>query len=264
VAGYNGTNAKILWTAESENGATLGAVLYGNNFVGGVAGCNAPTASIVNEHTTTPNVTGTIVATGDCVGGAIGLNGAAQLPAVQVSANKMEGVHFVGGVIGANLPQNRFGFDNADGTAAPTATIGTGSLVADSVAGGIIGYNRVVPDNTLQTALAAENTAIADALRALLPTFDDTTHALAEDGLTSAGTPVTLTGLSNRLNIKANAYVGGIIGYNAAGTSLTLTNAVNGSQSSAQSYGGLARSDPADAANGGAYIFYNGVPAGRA
>ena len=263
VAGYNGTNAKIHWTAESKNGATLGAVLYGSNFVGGVAGYNDPTSSIVNEHTTTPNVTGTIVATGDCVGGVIGLNGAAQLPAVQVSANKIEGVHFVGGVIGANLPQNSFGFDNADGTAAPAATIGTGSLVADGVAGGIIGYNRVVPDNTLQTALAAENTAIADALRALLPTFDDTTHALAEDGLTSANTPVTLTGLSNRLNIKANAYVGGIIGYNAAGTRLTLTNASNGSQSSAQSYGGLARSDRADAANGGAYIFYNGVPLGE-
>ena len=263
VAGYNGTNAKIYWTAESKNGATLGAVLYGSNFVGGVAGYNDPTASIVNEHTTTPNVTGTIVATGDCVGGVIGLNGAAQLPAVQVSANKIEGVHFVGGVIGANLPQTSFEFDNADGPAAPTATIGTGSLIADGVAGGIIGYNRVVPDNTLQTALAGEKTAIADALRALLPTFDKTTHALAEDGLTSANTPVTLTGLSNRLNIKANAYVGGIIGYNAAGTRLTLTNAVNGSQSSAQSYGGLARSDRADAANGGAYIFYNGVPLGE-
>ena len=263
VAGYNGTNAKIHWTVESENGATLGAVLYGSNFVGGVAGYNDTTASIVNEHTITPNVTGTIVATGDCVGGAIGLNGAAQLPAVQVSANKIEGVRFVGGVIGANLPQNSFEFDNASGTAAPAATIGTGSLVADGVAGGIIGYNRVVPGDTLQTALAGENTAIADALRALLPTFDKTTHALAEDGLTSAGTPVTLARLSNRLNIKANAYVGGIIGYNAAGTRLTLTNAVNGSQSSAQSYGGLARSDPADAANGDAYIFYNGVPLGE-
>lgn len=262
VTGYNGTNGEIHWTAESDNGATLGAVLRGNNFVGGVAGYNDPTASIVNEHTTTPNVTGIIVATGDCVGGVIGLNGAAQLPAVQVSANKIEGVHFVGGVIGANLPQNSFEFDNAGGTAAPAATIGTGSLVADGVAGGIIGYNRVVPDNTLQTALAAENTAIADALRALLPTFDDATHALAEDGLTSAGTPVALARLSNRLNIKANAYVGGIIGCNAAGTNLTLTNASNGSQSSAQSYGGLARSDRADAANGGAYIFYNGVPLG--
>ena len=262
VAGYNGTNAKIHWTAESKNGATLGAVLYGNNFVGGVAGYNDPTASILNEHTITPNVTGTIVATGDYVGGVIGLNGAAQLPAVQVSANKIEGVHFVGGVIGANLPQNNFEFDNAGGTAAPAATIGTGSLVADGVAGGIIGYNRVVPGDTLQTALAGKKIAIADALRALLPTFDKTTHALAEDGLTSAGTPVTLAGLSNRLNIKANAYVGGIIGYNAAGTSLALTNASNGSQSSAQSYGGLARSDPADAANGGAYIFYNGVPLG--
>ena len=263
VTGYNGTNGEIHWTAESDNGATLGAVLRGNNFVGGVAGYNDPTASIVNEHTTTPNVTGIIVATGDCVGGAIGLNGAAKLPAVQVSANKIEGVHFVGGVIGANLPQNGFEFDNAGGPAAPAATVGTGSLIADGVAGGIIGYNRVVPGDTLQTALAGEKTAIADALRALLPTFDDTTHALAEDGLTSANTPVTLTGLSNRLNIKANAYVGGIIGYNAAGTRLTLTNASNGSQSSAQSYGGLARSDPADAANGRAYIFYNGVPLGK-
>lgn len=263
VAGYNGTNAKIHWTAESENGATLGAVLYGSNFVGGVAGYNDPTASIVNDHTTTPNVTGTIVATGDCVGGAIGLNGAAQLPAVQVSANKIEGVHFVGGVIGANLPQNSFEFDNASGTAAPAATIGTGSLVADGVAGGIIGYNRVVLGNTLQTALAGKNTAVADVLRSLLPSFDTATHALVETDLTSASTKVTLAGLSNRLNIKANAYVGGIIGYNAAGTSLTLTNASNGSQSSAQSYGGLSRSDRADAANGGAYIFYNGVPLGK-
>ena len=265
VAGYNGTNAKIHWTAESENGATLGAVLYGNNFVGGVAGYNDPTASIVNEHTITPNVTGTIVATGDCVGGAIGLNGAAQLPAVQVSANKIEGVHFVGGVIGANLPQNSFEFDNADGTAAPAATIGTGSLVADGVAGGIIGYNRVVPGKTLQTVLEDNTVAVADALRSLLPSFDTATHALVETDLISASTKVTLTGLSNRLNIKANAYVGGIIGYNAAETRLTLTNASNGSQSSAQSYGGLARSNPADAANGGAYIFYNGngVPLGE-
>ena len=262
VAGYNGTNAKIHWTAESENGATLGAVLYGSNFVGGVAGYNDPTASIVNEHTITPNVTGTIVATGDCVGGAIGLNGAAQLPAVQVSANKIEGVHFVGGVIGANLPQNNFEFDNAGGTTAPAATIGTGSLVADGVAGGIIGYNRVVPGKTLQTVLEDNTVAVADALRSLLPSFDTATHALVETDLISASTKVTLTGLSNRLNIKANAYVGGIIGYNAAETRLTLTNASNGSQSSAQSYGGLARSNPADAANGGAYIFYNGVPLG--
>ena len=263
VAGYNGTNGEIRWTADSENGATLGAVLYGNNFVGGVAGYNDPTATIINEHTTIPSVTGTIVATGDCVGGVIGLNGAAKLPAVQVSANKIEGVRFVGGVIGANLPQNGFEFDDANGTATPASTSGSGSLRADGVAGGIIGYNRVVLTDTLQKALDNDKNTIAENLRTLLPTFDESTHALTEDGLTSADTAVTLTGLSNQFNINANAYVGGIIGYNSAGTRLTLNNASNGNPSSAQSYGGLALSDLKDAANGDAYIFTNGVSLGE-
>lgn len=263
VAGYNGTNGKIHWTADSANGATLGAVLYGNNFVGGVAGYNDAAATIINEHDTIPNVTGTIVATGDCVGGIIGLNGAAKLPAVQVSANKIEGVRFVGGVIGANLPQNGFEFDDANGTAPPASTSGSGSLRADGVAGGIIGYNRVVPTNTLQSALADTAVTVADALRGLLPTFNKNTHALTEDDLTSANTEVKLTGLSNEFNINANAYVGGIIGYNSAGTKLTLVEARNGKPNALASCGGFDRSAPASAANGNAYIFYEGVSLGE-
>ena len=53
--------------------------------------------------------------------------------------------------------------------------------------------------------------------------------------------------------------MGGIIGYNAADTTLTLENASNGNQSQAQSYGGLALSPRADAANGGAYRLDSGV-----
>ncbi len=268
VAGYNGTNGQIHWTKDSANGATLGAVLYGGSFVGGVAGYNDATAAITNDHDTIPSVTGRIVATGDCVGGVIGLNGAAALPAVQVSANRIEGVHFVGGVIGANLPDNDFTFtDDALGKATPATTIGTGRLVADGAAGGIIGYNRVLPADTLKTALeSTENTTIAAALRSLLPGFGSG-KALEETGLTSAETQVTLTGLSNQFNIYANAYVGGIIGYNAADTRLTLVNAVNGSQSSAQSYGSLAQSDPnsasAEIANADAYTLYRGVSLGE-
>ena len=262
VAGYNGTNGQITWKAESDKGAALGAVLYGGSFVGGVAGYNDATATITNSQATILSVTGTIVATGDCVGGVIGLNGAASLPTVQVSANRIEGIHFVGGVIGANLPANEFKFVNADGAAANAATIGTGRIVADGVAGGIIGYNRVVNADTLKNALQNKNGTIAADLQTLLPKFSSG-NALDEPALNPSGSAITLTGLSNQFNIYANAYVGGIIGYNAADTTLTLENASNGNQSHAQSYGGLALSPRADAANGGAYILDSGVSLGE-
>lgn len=262
VAGCNGTNGQISWQARSDKGAALGAVLYGGSFVGGVAGYNDATATITNSQATILNVTGTIVATGDCVGGVIGLNGAASLPTVQVSANRIEGVHFVGGVIGANLPANEFKFVNAGGAAANAATIGTGRIVADGVAGGIIGYNRVVNADTLKNALQNKNGTIAADLQTLLPKFSSG-NALDEPALNPSGSAITLTGLSNQFNIYANAYVGGIIGYNAADTTLTLENASNGNQSHAQSYGGLALSPRADAANGGAYRLDSGVSLGE-
>ena len=262
VAGYNGTNGQITWQAGSDKGAALGAVLYGGSFVGGVAGYNDATATITNSQATSLSVTGTIVATGDCVGGVIGLNGAASLPTVQVSANRIEGIHFVGGVIGANLPAKEFKFVNADGAAANAATIGTGRIVADGVAGGIIGYNRVVNADTLKNALQNKNGTIAADLQTLLPKFSSS-NALDEPALNPSGSAITLTGLSNQFNIYANAYVGGIIGYNAADTTLTLKNASNGNQSHAQSYGGLALSPRADAANGGAYRLDRGVSLGE-
>ena len=262
VAGYNGTNGQISWQAGSDKGAALGAVLYGGSFVGGVAGYNDATATITNSQATSLSVTGTIVATGDCVGGVIGLNGAASLPTVQVSANRIEGIHFVGGVIGANLPAKEFKFVNASGAAANAATIGTGRIVADGVAGGIIGYNRVVNADTLKNALQNKNGTIAADLQTLLPKFSSG-NALDEPALNPSGSAITLTGLSNQFNIYANAYVGGIIGYNAADTTLTLENASNGNQSQAQSYGGLALSPRADAANGGAYRLDSGVSLGK-
>ena len=262
VAGYNGTNGQISWQAGPDKGAALGAVLYGGSFVGGVAGYNDATATITNSQATSLSVTGTIVATGDCVGGVIGLNGAASLPTVQVSANRIEGIHFVGGVIGANLPAKEFKFVNASGAAANAATIGTGRIVADGVVGGIIGYNRVVNADTLKNALQNKNGTIAADLQTLLPKFSSG-NALDEPALNPGGSAITLTGLSNQFNIYANAYVGGIIGYNAADTTLTLENASNGNQSHAQSYGGLALSPRADAANGGAYILDRGVSLGE-
>lgn len=228
VTGYNGARGKISWQDENDN--AIGAVLYGNNYVGGVAGYNDAQGLIENKHNTSLGVTGIIVGEGDCVGGLVGLNCAAELPVVQIKANRIEGTHFVGGVIGANLPVDGFAFVDAanNPAAAETAAQNSDQIVADGVVGGIIGYNRVIAAQTLSSALEsdAEHT---DALRALLPTFG-TGNALTERQLPGSSGTVTLTGLKNTYNIDANAYVGGIIGYNSASTNLTLANAQNGGQ----------------------------------
>ena len=228
VTGYNGARGKISWQDENDN--AIGAVLYGNNYVGGVAGYNDAQGLIENKHNTSLGVTGIIVGEGDCVGGLVGLNCAAELPVVQIKANRIEGTHFVGGVIGANLPVDGFAFVDAanNPAAAETAAQNSDQIVADGVVGGIIGYNRVIAAQTLSSALEsdAEHT---DALRALLPTFG-TGNALTERQLPGSSGTVTLTGLKNTYNIDANAYVGGIVGYNSVYTALTLANAQNGGQ----------------------------------
>mgnify|MGYP004596267075 CR=1 FL=1 len=228
VTGYNGARGKISWQDENDN--AIGAVLYGNNYVGGVAGYNDAQGIIKNGQNTRFGVTGIIVGEGDCVGGLVGLNCAAELPVVQIKANRIEGTHFVGGVIGANLSVDGFAFVDAanNPAAAETAAQNSDQIVADGVVGGIIGYNRVIAAQTLSSALEsdAEHT---DALRALLPTFG-TGNALTEPKLTGSNNTVTLTGLKNTYNIDANAYVGGIVGYNSVYTALTLANAQNGGQ----------------------------------
>ena len=228
VTGYNGAGGEISWQEENDN--EIGTVLYGNNYVGGVAGYNDAQGLIQNGHDTSFGVTGIIVGEGDCVGGLVGLNCAAQLPAVQVKANHIEGVHFVGGVVGANLPVDGFGFVNAANQPAIAETVAQNSdqIVADGVVGGIIGYNRVIATPALTAALQS-NAGLADGLRTLLPTFS-TANALTEPELASGSNTVTLTGLKNTYNIDANAYVGGIIGYNSVSTKLTLADAKNGGQ----------------------------------
>ena len=228
VTGYNGAGGEISWLDENDN--EMGAVLYGNNYVGGVAGYNDAQGIIKNGQNTRFGVTGIIVGEGDCVGGLVGLNCAARLPAVQIKANRIEGTHFVGGAIGANLPADGFAFVDAANNPAAAETVAQSPdrIVADGVVGGIIGYNRVIAAQTLSSALESD-TEHTDALRALLPTFG-TGNALTERQLPGSNGTVTLTGLKNTYNIDANAYVGGIIGYNSASTNLTLANAQNGGQ----------------------------------
>lgn len=244
IAGCNGKNGVVTW---DKNGTpTLGAILYGNNYVGGVAGYNDEKAEISNSSGQNLTISGQIVAAGKAVGGMIGLNCASTLPSATVAVSRVAGQQLVGGVIGANLPVG--GFTVTGG--AFNTDVASGRVEADAVAGGIIGYNRL---------LAAKPAGVT--LAALLPKIDKSTGVLTDstDANTSDG-EVILTGFWNKLNLQANIYVGGIVGANDAKTKLTIQNATNGATQNALSVGGL------NPSNNGAFkggVSLNALAGGR-
>lgn len=245
IAGCNGKKGVVTW---DKNGTpTLGAILYGNNYVGGVAGYNDEKATISNASGQNLTISGQIVAAGKAVGGMIGLNCASTLPSATVKVSRVAGQQLVGGVIGANLPVG--GFTVTGG--AFITDVASGRVEADAVAGGIIGYNRL---------LAAKPAGVT--LAALLPTIDESTGVLTDSPAaeTKTDTPIILTGFQNKLNLQADIYVGGIVGANDANTKLTIQNATNGATQNALSVGGLNPSNNGAFKNG---VSLNALAGGR-
>lgn len=223
IAGCNGKNGVVTW---DESGTpTLGAILYGNNYVGGVAGYNDEKATISNTSGQNLTISGQIVAAGKAVGGMIGLNCASTLPSATVKVSRVAGQQLVGGVIGANLPVG--GFTVTGG--AFITDVASGRVEADAVAGGIIGYNRLLKSKPADGTLAD-----------LLPAIDKGTGVLTDSKKVNTGdAEITLTDFQNKLNLQADIYVGGIVGANDADTKLTIVSATNGATTNALSVGGL-------------------------
>lgn len=223
IAGCNGKNGVVTWDTSTP---TLGAILYGNNYVGGVAGYNDENAKISNTSGQNLTISGQIVAAGKAVGGMIGLNCASTLPSATVKVSRVAGQQLVGGVIGANLPVGSFTVaDNG----AFTTDVASGRVEADAVAGGIIGYNRLLAAKPAKVTLAA-----------LLPKIDKSTGVLTDStDVKTADYEVILANFQNMLNLQADIYVGGIVGANDADTKLTIQNATNGATQNALSVGGL-------------------------
>lgn len=244
IAGCNGKKGVVTW---DRNGTpTLGAILYGNNYVGGVAGYNDEKAEISNTSGQNLTISGQIVAAGKAVGGMIGLNCAPELPSATVKVSRVAGQQLVGGVIGANLPVG--GFTVTGG--AFNTHVASGRVEADAVAGGIIGYNRL---------LAAKPTNVT--LAALLPTIDQNTGVLTDStAVKTADDTIILANFQNMLNLQADIYVGGIVGANDANTKLTIQNATNGATQNALSVGGLNPSNNGAFKNG---VSLNALAGGR-
>lgn len=223
IAGSNGKNGVVTW--DKSGTPTLGAILYGSNYVGGVAGYNDENATISNTSGQNLTISGQIVAAGKAVGGMIGLNCAPELPSATVKVSRVAGQQLVGGVIGANLPVG--GFTVAGG--AFNTDVASGRVEADAVAGGIIGYNRLLAPKPVDVTLEA-----------LLPTIDESTGVLTDSpAVKTADYEVILANFQNELNLQADIYVGGIVGANDANTKLTIQKAANGATQNALSVGGL-------------------------
>ena len=216
VGGVAGCNAgTITWTKD----AAVSTLLHGGSFVGGVVGFNDANAKITVENAAL-TVSGRIVGAQDAVGGLAGLNCGTTLPAVTVKAELVSGCYCVGGVLGANVVAQSM-------TATKLCTGGSGnSLQAQALAGGIVGYNQVI----VAMPAPAENNTITRA-KLLLPAVTvDSNNILTVSGQTGNPTAtVTLTNCANALNLTADAYVGGVVGW---GEHLALNNAQNGAQHS--------------------------------
>ena len=229
IAGCNGKKGVVTW--DKSGTPTLGAILYGNNYVGGVAGYNDENATISNTSGRKLTISGQIVAAGKAVGGMIGLNCAATLPSATVKVSRVAGQQLVGGVIGANLPVGGFTVtdDGVTGDGAFITNVASGRVEADAVAGGIIGYNRLLAAKPADVTLAA-----------LLPTINESTGVLTDStDVKTADDTIILANFQNKLNLQANIYVGGIVGANDANTKLTIVSATNGATENALSVGGL-------------------------
>ena len=235
LVGRNGKNAVLTWDNEA-NTVQIGAVICGNDSVGGLVGCNDATAKITNTSTSLLTVSGEIVG-GKAVGGMIGLNLAPALPAADIKVTEISGTLCVGGVIGANMPVAAAGEDaftikettTSGGTVSTFKTTAkAGRIKADGLAGGIIGYNCL---------LASAPTD----LTTILPTVAQDTGLVTVNKTLARNTTntMTLNGAANQFNLEVNAYAGGIVGYNDAETRLTIRNATNGSDSNAASVGSL-------------------------
>lgn len=235
LVGRNGKNAVLTWDKNATT-VQIGAVICGNDFVGGLVGCNDATAKITNTSTSLLTVSGEVTG-GKAVGGMIGLNLAPALPAADIKVTEISGTLCVGGVIGANMPVAAAGEDafTIKETATSGGTVSTfqttakaGRIKADGLAGGIIGYNCL-----LASAPDAAN------LTTILPTVAKDTGLVTVNTLPRSDKEMNLNGAANQFNLEVNAYAGGIVGYNDAATHLTISSATNGSDSNAASVGSL-------------------------
>lgn len=211
AGGLTGYNSGTITFSDKDNAVSnrsVAGIVVGRHYVGGLVGYNDTDGTIDINYTL---IGGRVAATGDCVGGLVGLNASTELleKKLTIKPSSVQGRYYVGGAIGANVV-NPTGDITVDGL---TVNNSLGTITAEAYCGGLIGYQRTYTENdreggtlyALLPGIAANNSNVPGTVKA---STNKHTITITADG-NSAG---RLSAVSNNMTIRAYAYAGGIIG----------------------------------------------------
>ena len=211
AGGLTGYNSGTITFSDKDNAVStrsVAGIVVGRHYVGGLVGYNDTDGTIDINYTL---IGGRVAATGDCVGGLVGLNASTKLleKKLTIKPSSVQGRYYVGGAIGANVVN-----PGADVTISGLKVDNSlGTVTAEAFCGGLIGYQRTYTEKdraggtlyALLPGIAANDSNVPGTVKASTNTH---TITITADG-NSAG---RLSEASNNMTIRAYAYAGGIIG----------------------------------------------------
>lgn len=237
IAGINRGTIRFTDADKKLSARSVSAIVVGRNFVGGVAGYNEGTMDVTRYEL----IGGRVAATGDCVGGLVGLNASEALlegdTALTIRPAAVSGRYFVGGAIGADVVSL-----TKDVTLSHlTVSNSLGTISADAFCGGLIGYHRTysteqLNGQPLETVLERELSQTGGTSSLLpklgrgqgnVPTSVTATRNSHRLTITSAANTGTSKTASNDMTISAGIFAGGIVGAAEDNSSLLIRNCLN-------------------------------------
>lgn len=226
AGGLTGYNSGTIIFSDKDNAVSnrsVAGIVVGRHYVGGLVGYNDTDGTIDINYTL---IGGRVAATGDCVGGLIGLNASTKLleKKLTIKPSSVQGRYYVGGAIGANVVNP--GEDVTVSGLKVDNSLGT--VTAEAFCGGLIGYQRTYTEKdraggtlyALLPGIAASNSNVPGTVKASTNTH---TITITADG-NSAG---RLSAVSNNMTIRAYAYAGGIIGRCEPQTKMKVEHCLN-------------------------------------
>lgn len=226
AGGLTGYNSGTITFSDKDNAVSnrsVAGIVVGKHYVGGLVGYNDTDGTIDINYTL---IGGRVAATGDCVGGLIGLNASTKLleKKLTIKPSSVQGRYYVGGAIGANVVNPR---ENVTVSGLKVDN-SLGTVTAEAFCGGLIGYQRTYTEKdraggtlyALLPGIEANNSNVPGTVKASTNTHTITITADSN----SAG---RLSAVSNNMTIRAYAYAGGIIGSCEPQTQMKVEHCLN-------------------------------------
>lgn len=226
AGGLTGYNSGTITFSDKDNAVSnrsVAGIVVGRHYVGGLVGYNDTDGTIDINYTL---IGGRVAATGDCVGGLIGLNASTKLleKKMTIKPSSVQGRYYVGGAIGANVVNPGENVTVSD----LKVDNSLGTVTAEAFCGGLIGYQRTYTEKdraggtlyALLPGIAANNSNVPGTVKASTNTH---TITITADGNSAD----RLSAVSNNMTIRAYAYAGGIIGSCEPQTQMKVEHCLN-------------------------------------